>query len=232
LQAMIYHQIEQPALRAFLHEQGFLFGQRHFKLFVFSRLLGRFRIDREGQRILFVPPCRLVIASPLPMLIEEMAKGLLRQGRVFLGRNRLLVGCIRVRDTEVTTNTITVRMLSPVTVYSTIEEGEKSFTYYYSPFEPRFLELLKENLIKKHQLVFGHSPEPNGFTITPLAVTEKDLKIVRYKGTIIKGWMGKYRLTGNPRLLAIALSAGLGSKNSQGFGCCEVVEEGEHCLRP
>jgi len=56
-------------------------------------------------------------------------------------------------------------------------------------------------------------------------VREQDLKVIRYKGTIIKGWMGKYRLTGKPELLTVALDAGLGAKNSQGFGCCEVVEE-------
>jgi CRISPR-associated endoribonuclease Cas6 len=67
--------------------------------------------------------------------------------------------------------------------------------------------------------------DPTGFTFTPVEVQERDFKVVRYKGTIIKGWMGKYRLTGEPRFLEIALSAGLGSKNSQGFGCCELVEE-------
>jgi|Deesub1362B_J571_1020462.scaffolds.fasta_scaffold00176_36 CRISPR-associated endoribonuclease Cas6 len=38
-----------------------------------------------------------------------------------------------------------------------------------------------------------------------------------------KGWMDRYRLTGAPELLRLAYDAVLGSKNSQGFGCFEVV---------
>ena len=52
---------------------------------------------------------------------------------------------------------------------------------------------------------------------------EKDFKITRYKDTIIKGWLGEYYLNGDPELLRVALDAGLGAKNSQGYGCCELV---------
>jgi len=45
---------------------------------------------------------------------------------------------------------------------------------------------------------------------------------VKYKGTVIKGWMGIYRLKGAVSLLKMALDAGLGAKNSQGFGCVEI----------
>lgn len=47
----------------------------------------------------------------------------------------------------------------------------------------------------------------------------------KYKDTIIKGWVGAYFLAGDPDLLKLALTAGVGAKNSQGFGCC--VLEGE-----
>ncbi|MBC7189418.1 hypothetical protein H5U35_04285, partial [Candidatus Aerophobetes bacterium] len=41
--------------------------------------------------------------------------------------------------------------------------------------------------------------------------------------TLIKGWMGTYRLEGNPELIKFSYDAGLGAKNSQGFGMYEVV---------
>lgn len=225
LQAAIYQQIEQPGLRHFLHEQGFALGQRKFKLFTFSRLLGQVRVDPRRQEMVFSPPCRLVVCSPIPMVVEEIAKGLLTQGRVRLGKATLFVESVMVSDPIVSRDKLTIRMLSPVTVYSTIEEPHRRYTYYYSPYEPRFQELIGSNLAKKYQLIFGRAADTTGFSISPLKVGEKDLKIVKYKGTIIKGWMGIYELTGDPQLLEIALNAGLGSKNSQGFGCCEVVEE-------
>lgn len=94
-----------------------------------------------------------------------------------------------------------------------------------SSFEPCFPGLIKENLVKKDQLFFGQPADPTGFSFTPVEVRKRDFKVVRNKGTIIKGWMGKYWPTGDPQLLEVALSAGLGAKNSQGFGCCELVEE-------
>ncbi|KGP75443.1 hypothetical protein JT05_10495 [Desulfosporosinus sp. Tol-M] len=49
------------------------------------------------------------------------------------------------------------------------------------------------------------------------------MHILEYKGGIIKGYSGMMLLSGPPPLLQIALDAGLGSKNSQGCGCSEVV---------
>jgi len=49
------------------------------------------------------------------------------------------------------------------------------------------------------------------------------LHILEYKGGIIKGYSGMMELSGPPQLLQVAIDAGLGSKNSQGCGCLEVM---------
>jgi len=85
------------------------------------------------------------------------------------------------------------------------------------------VELIGANLAKKHLLIYGCRAEAGGFNIRPAEVGEKDLKITRYKDTIIKGWMGEYYLSGGPELLQVALDAGLGAKNSQGYGCCVLT---------
>ena len=41
VQGMLYHEMENPLLRSYLHEQGFQFEKRRFKLFTFSRLMGQ-----------------------------------------------------------------------------------------------------------------------------------------------------------------------------------------------
>lgn len=225
LQAAIYRLIEQPALSSFLHEQGFTLGRRRFKLFTFSRLLGRARPDRDRQQMLFSPPLKLVICSPVPYLLQELGMGLLRQGELRLGEVRLGVQSVAVTDPVVTGSTVEVRMLSPVVVYSTLAQNGAKYTYYYSPFEPRFAELLAANLAKKFLVVYGRPAPAGGLAVNAVLVKERDFKVVKYKGTVIKGWMGSYRLEGEPELLKLALTAGIGSKNSQGFGCC--VMEGE-----
>jgi CRISPR-associated endoribonuclease Cas6 len=42
---------------------------------------------------------------------------------------------------------------------------------------------------------------------------------------VIKGWFGIYEKDGDPRLLKLAYSTGLGAKNSQGFGMIDVIKE-------
>ncbi|MEW5762649.1 MAG: CRISPR-associated endoribonuclease Cas6 [Bacillota bacterium] len=226
LQGLIYRQMENPVLRSYLHDHGFTLEKRRFKLFTFSRLLGRVaHYDREAGRLLLTPPLRLVICSPIPFILQELGTGFLRQGRVRLGDAWLQVKEMAVAAPRVSSGPIRVRALSPVVMQSTLaSESGRPYTYYYSPFEPRFGELIGANLAKKHLIIYGRPAPADGFSITPVAVEDRDLKVTRYKDTIVKGWMGRYELRGDPDLLQVALDAGLGTKNSQGYGCCELVE--------
>ena len=115
-------------------------------------------------------------------------------------------------------------MLSPVTVYSTLKKADGTpKTYYYSPFESEFSELLEQNLKKKASILLGKDKvDKYNFTIKPIRVRSNDQKILTYKGFVIKCWMGEYKIRGSPELHRIAYETGLGSKNSQGFGCFEI----------
>lgn len=56
------------------------------------------------------------------------------------------------------------------------------------------------------------------------------MAIIKYKGTVIKGYSGDFILKGNPELIKLAYDTGLGSKNSQGFGCIEVMWKANFCF--
>lgn len=226
LQGMVYQIMDDPALRSYLHEHGFMLEKRKFKLFTFSRLMGKsVSLDRSRGGMVFTPPLQMVICSPLDYIIQEIGTGLMRQGEVRLGDKRLEVEDISVEKPQPGGSRIRVHMLSPLTVYSTLPRGEKGkFTYYYSPYEPRFKELVRNNLAKKYQLIYGYFPPDLPFNIYPVKIRERDFKITRFKGNIVKGWMGEYELYGSTDLLQVALDAGLGSKNSQGYGCCALSD--------
>lgn len=233
LQGLIYSHMDNPVLRSYLHEQGFTLEKRRFKLFTFSRLLGReVRYDQAAGRLVFTPPLRLVVCSPIPFILQELGTGFLRKGQVRLGDARLVVKEFATTDPRVRQDILQVRMLSPVVVYSTLSNGDgRRYTYYYSPFEPRFSALVAGNLAKKHLLIHGRPARTEGFTIRPVRVEDRDMKITRYKETVVKGWMGEYELHADPGLLQIALDAGLGAKNSQGYGCCTPVDGGREIMR-
>lgn len=49
--------------------------------------------------------------------------------------------------------------------------------------------------------------------------------MILYKGTVIKAWEGTFRLLGPQELVELAYDTGLGAKNSQGFGCFELLKD-------
>jgi len=229
LQSFIYHHISTN-LADFLHNRGYRYEKRVFRLFTFSRLLGKYQIEKNSE-ITFTGFFKLQIGSPIKDLLEEFAETLARAPEVSIENNSLLVSSIEVHLPPPPTQLSSIRMLSPTVVYSTLStlDGKKK-TYYYSPFEREFSNLIQKNLLKKYISFYDAKPTSTEFKISPLRVDKRSEKIIKYtpkKGspTIIKAWMGIYRIEGNPELISFAWDTGLGAKTSQGFGMFEVIRE-------
>ena len=220
IQSFLYRHISSE-LGKFLHDRGFVLEKRKFKMFTFSRLQGKYRV--MGDKIIFYPPVHLIISSPLDRFISELGNTILKDDNLQLANNRVHIVSMKVYPEPEMTDNIKIRMLSPVVTYSTLmtPEGKKK-TYYYSPYEEEFAELIDKNLRKKYEAFYKKKPRARKLKITPAGKSKE--KIVKYRGTIIKGWMGYFILDGNRKLLKFAYYTGLGSKNSQGFGMFEVVE--------
>ena len=216
LQAFFYKNMDKE-LATFLHDIGYPYGKRRFKLFTFSKIIGKLREKKEGK-VFFEPDITLYFASPLFDIVSSHVKTLLKRGELRLGKNKVEVSTIESIRPKVSKNTV-VRCLSPITVYKT-PEGEKRF-HYLTPFEEEFYELLKKNLLKKYELVYG-KPYEDELEIEPVKVQERYRKKVVFKGTLIEAWEGYYRIKGSEEIVKLALEAGLGSKNSAGFGMVEV----------
>ncbi len=222
VQGFLYGNIT-PELGEFLHDHGFMFEKRSFKMFSFSRLQGRYEL--RGDRIAFYPPVTLTISSPFDRFIQELANTMLQKGDLELAGCNVYVANIKVLPEVQIGNEIRINMLSPVVVYSTLltEEGKKK-TYYYSPFEKEFTDSLDNNLRKKYVAFFGKEARARKLVLETVGRPKE--KIIKYRGTIIKGWMGRFVLNGNKKLLKLGYDCGIGAKNSQGFGMIEVTNDG------
>ena len=225
VQAMIYDNISKE-LSDFLHDHGFTIDGRQFKLFTFSRLMGRYSIG--NGKIEFTPPISLIVASPVERFLRELAEGMLRNDNLNICGRKLMLASISVfpgfEDVDFDEEVV-IKMLSPVVAYNTVKKGSGSRTVYFSPWDEWFSELVRINLERKYQLVYGQSIQNGDIRIEPLGPRdERYCKVLQYKDTVIKGWNGIYRLKGDRRLIKVAYETGLGSKNSQGFGCFEVVQ--------
>ncbi|MEN2985444.1 MAG: CRISPR-associated endoribonuclease Cas6, partial [Thermodesulfovibrionaceae bacterium] len=206
-----------------IHNQGFIDPntKRNFKLFTFSRLIPLDKAKVKDGKITFYGSVSLIVASPISEFIQSFATNLIKAGYINLLDQTLILDSVTVEGLPEYREKILVKTLSPITVYSTLitADGRRK-TYYYSPFEEDFEKLVIENLSKKLRALTGKTLLEG--SIRPYRVNSKNQRIVLYKNTVIKGWDGIFELRLPEELFQLAFDAGLGGKNSQGFGCVEA----------
>jgi CRISPR-associated endoribonuclease Cas6 len=225
LQGFLYRSIQDFELAHFLHNIGYAKEKRRFKMFTFSRLYGSFRIHRSEKKIEFFDQVIWHVSSVIDSLIVDLARNYLFKKQFMLNKQP-----IHIEETVVTTLKISekpvyqIRMLSPLTVYSTYENrfGEKK-THFFSPYDLVFSDMVEKNFCNKFQAYFQEPPTER-IVIKPIKVTEKDKVVTRFKEFRINAWNGIYEVQAPLPYLKFMYDIGIGSKNSQGFGMFEIVE--------
>ncbi|GAP64533.1 hypothetical protein ARMA_2956 [Ardenticatena maritima] len=229
VQGFIYHHLS-ASIAEYLHNTGWRDQKRRFPLFTFSRLFGAF--SRRNGQLAFEESVFFYVASPATDVLQSLASHLVRRETVRLGKSELLLHSVEVLQPQPLSRPLLLKALSPITAYSTLTapDGRRK-TYYYTPKEDEFGAQVLENLRKKLRAWTGEDIPPDGATFRPVRVSNRNLVVARYKGTIIKGWTGIYELDAPEPYLRMALDAGLGAKNSQGFGFVQVWEPGRKRVR-
>jgi len=220
IQSFIYRNLESR-LSQFLHNEGFKFEKRTFRMFVFSRLFGKYTYSPEEKILSFERTVSFYLASPHTEILERFAESIIREPEVRIFKQDLFVSSIEVMRRKIFPEEVFIKAISPITIHSTLYTGEgKKKTYYYTPFEKEFTALIERNIKKKYSAFYKRIVEGK-LTIEPIKVKAGNEKVVIYKGFTIKGWMGIYRLHGSPELIAFSYYTGLGDRNPQGFGMWE-----------
>ena len=223
LQGFVYSHLQNRAYSSDLHEMGFLSDDnRSYKLFTFSSLKGKYRID--GKRIFFAGPVSWEIRSCDVRMIQLLLQNIRVGENMNLGGNSVTVQVCNLMDTKVYSSDIIVRMDTPVVVYQT--HADKS-TVYLSPEEPSFYRSLSMNTSRK----VSSSPVLQQKGLNGISVLFEPSSSKRYyrrivttfKGTYITGYLGDFRIIGNPEILDLLYNTGLGAKNSQGFGIFSIL---------
>lgn len=221
VQAALYNSIDQE-LAEFLHQKGYIEGKRSFKMFTFSLLQGPYRLDGEKKTICFEDKIRLTVSSPFDEFLQSLVNVLLTKGTIRLGSAELEIAEISAAKQLVDKEEIVIRTLSPIVVYSTmLRPDNRKYTVYFQPGDPDYQDLIQANLHRKYKAFYAEEPPEGKISIKPLGLQR--MKIIKYKNYVIKGYAGKLELTGPIPLLQLAVDGGLGSKNSQGFGCVELL---------
>ncbi|MCK4260190.1 MAG: CRISPR-associated endoribonuclease Cas6 [Halanaerobiales bacterium] len=225
VQGLIYNLFSDKSFAEFLHNEGYKWNKRKFKLFSFSRLMGNFKIEKQKKLIIFKSPIKLVITSCKEEIIKNLASTVIMKNTIRLGKQDVCLKEMRFQDFDIVNEKVCINMLSPVVTYRTDEIDNKKKTYYYSPWEAEFEEQIRRNLLKKYEIIARREALSKSFKIKPL-FREGSSKpnIIYYRNYIIKGWSGKFEISGDMELIKLAYDTGLGSKNSLGHGCFEIIK--------
>lgn len=217
LQGMIYHALDLD-LGTFFHEQGFQIHDRTYKMFVFSELSGRYHIDRQG--LVFEEPASFYVSSISSDFMNQIYLFFHQTSYVTLGKLSVKVlEAIPVEDIIYhDSHEYILQTLSPITCYKT---DEKHFTTYFHPQSQDFENSLRDNISRKYKALFDDDSKEY-FAINEV-LRYKKVK-VKFKKSLYTGYICTLKVHVSDGYLKLLLHAGLGSKNSSGFGMVKIVE--------
>lgn len=217
MQGLIYSNLDD-AMAKFIHDKGFTYKNRSFKLFTFSKLLGSYKID--NKQIEFKDSVTFYMASSNIDMLQSLLNYFMIKDKLSLLHQDLEIEGIKMHRILLPHgDRIKLRCISPIVTYSTMLKGDgKKFTHYFKPYEKDFSRLIYENLIKKHRILSGDEDfEDESFSIE---MPRFRTQVTKYKNYIIEGSNGNIFVEGQRELIETGIRTGFGSKNSMGFGMC------------
>lgn len=229
VQSLIYKTFSEDLAQK-LHDVGFKFEKRTFKLFTFSRILEKG--EQKDNKLFFKRKISFYFSSPFLDIVEDIGKGAIASTNVELLGQQLSISGIEVIAPPKIGSSNLVRMLSPVTMHSTLkkEDGTQK-SYYYKPNEREFSKLIEENAKKKYTLIKGKDATNLSLSLELKPVhfsVKENLCVVKFKQTPIEAYTGIFELSGSKELIEATYDAGLGDRNPEGFGMWELWKGGNN----
>jgi CRISPR-associated endoribonuclease Cas6 len=239
LSAAIYKIIQSADAQfaAFLHNTGYGEGHKSFKLFTFSDIKTAF-IQNGDRMQLTTGNAELVVCFYIPQAAENFIKGLFihQQLQIADSKSKTTFSINQVEslhdNNRDSTNTCLLQPLSPLVIGKKNDRGHYD---YMSPEDEGFEACVVHNWLEK----FSAATRVDAVTMQKLrdAVSIQvhllprppQSRLITIKGgtaaeTRVRGFT-RFRLqvTAPEEMLELALGAGLGLHNAQGFGCVEVI---------
>ena len=213
-----------PEYADFLHDEGYRAGSKRFKLFTFSRLLAKHRRITDRQ-IHFGSTLTWYVSSPVERFLTHFADTLLTEGSLSFGQHKLKVKDVSILQAPKFQPDMRFRCLSPIVMSAVREHEGKRRTHYCLHDDPELSERIRQNLIRKHEAIYGRTPDDvlsfrfdkDYIRRTPGRIT----RLVDFKGIKIRGILCPFYVSGSTALIKVGYECGFGDKNSAGFGMVE-----------
>lgn len=200
-----------------LHDLGYKYKNKIFKLFNFSKLEIQNKIIKNNKITIQSGKVELIISSIDEEFIFKIISGFIEHKCLKFKEGILKVNEVYSKK-QLNRERAVVLTVSPVVV---VKPTRESRTEFYSPKDKEFLSSIKNNIIAKY-ISFYNEEYKGVLNIEILDENNIRKKIDKYKNWIYEGYLGGFIIEGDTKIVELAYSCGLGSKNSQGFGCIET----------
>lgn len=221
----------------FLHNTGYGVNYHSFKLFNFSELNVKYKIEND-RMVLLENLITWYVSFQLPEAFKKFIQGIFLNNDIYFIDKKTTVHCkvisVEGIDTNIKTNIINVKPISPMVIGLKNERGYYDFLH---PEDKMFAQCLSYNLIEKYKTVYSDLKEfdinklkndlqikiillkypPKSKLITINENTTQETKIRGYKNFGID-------IYGSSKLIQLALNTGLGLYNSMGMGCLDIIK--------
>lgn len=217
LSSLIYNKIADSNLAKKIHSSG------SFKFFTFSQLYINQKKFNKNSIIAKDGIISFYLSSPSGTLIKNFAQGFLENEVEFLNE-KMNVMNVKMLKTPDFDNKATFNTISPIIIRSKREINGKIKIWDLPPSDD-FFRGIESNLIKKYCAFNKIDNTDNHINIYSEMGNVKRKRISISKGlktTYHRAYMIDLILEGNVDLIKFAYDAGLGEKNSMGFGMVEL----------
>ena len=240
LSSAIYKIIERgnKGFADFLHEQGYVDGNKKFKLFTFSGIKPNIKpqLIQSGIKLLS-PDAHFEVSFVVPSAAQEFIKGLFQDQHMELVASnqkiQLYITQLEAMKEPDYKETMNYRALSPVFIKKMRPNKEGS--EHLSPDHPEYGQLLYLNLLDKLQaahleLTSKEITEAQEAPFSWKTTSEPKQKNIRIKQNTPEysdniSYLYDMEISAHPLLHRMAYLAGIGMVNSQGFGCVGEKEK-------
>lgn len=229
--AWIYKVLYQgdEGFAGWLHEQGYAYGSKRFKLFTFSQLNCRFKVYKDRFKILS-DEAELILTFHIDEAVQHFITGLFKNRTFTIGDKKSRVSfevkTVETLQPPVFKEEMTFSALSPICVSKPIGKNGKLQTKYLMPSDEDFELRLMNNLFSRYKAI--NSNGISGEEETEVHVKGKaKSRLIKIKAdtpaqTRVRGSLFDFTCKAPAELLQLGYEAGFGEKNSLGFGCVGV----------
>lgn len=213
-----------------LHENGFVTDNKRFKLFTFSHLnIPHFKNDKEQQRLILESDVVEWHISFLPeKSTQQFIEGVFMEQRFQIG-DKISVVDFFIKEVQIVPpirykQEMCFDTISPICI-SHRKTADK--TDYLHPTDPKFSKGLLTGVLARYKALYGkefNTPITYSFMLlsTPKSTLIK-IKSDTPQQTYVRGYRFKFKISLPEELMKVMYEAGIGEKNSLGFGMVRCI---------